>query len=84
MKRNKPQPPRFKIICVYFGFLFIADQDAAQPRLTQAIARALNTTLQLATRINLQTTTPQTPNLLEQMRKRMLMLFATGIALTDF
>lgn len=42
------------MICVYFVFLFIADQDAAQPRLTQAIARALNTTLQLATRINLQ------------------------------
>jgi hypothetical protein len=44
-----------------FMFLFIANQDAAQPRLTQAIARALNPTLQLATRIrHTQTTTPQT------------------------
>lgn len=63
-KKKKPVTPKnINIICVCFVILFIAAQDAAQPRLTQAIARALNTTLQLATRINLQTTTPQTPEI---------------------
>lgn len=71
------------MICIYFLFLFIADQGAAQPHLTQAIARALNATLQLATRIN---PTPQTPNLhkADMQQTANDYFFATGSALTDF